>query len=122
MPVMNVYISHSRSFDFRHLLYEPLLESIIATNHHLILPLHDSDSTYPLEKNLSKIDLIAAEVSYPSTEQGLELGLAHANRTPIIYFYKNGSSPSQALSQISHINFAYIRSEDMIRQLAEKIK
>ena len=96
---MTVYISHSRSFDFRHVLYEPLLESSIATDHNLILPHQFSDSPYEFEKNVAKMDLIIAEVSFPSTGQGIELGIAHAAHKPIICFYKNGSSPTQALSR-----------------------
>ena len=121
MPLMNIYVSHSRTFDFRHQLYEPLLESPLAVDHHLILPHQHSDSPYPLEKNIKNIDLVVAEVSFVSTGQGIELGLAHAAGKPIICFYKNGSSPSQSLSLVTHQNYSYFRVEELIRQLTEKI-
>jgi hypothetical protein len=73
---MKIYVSHSTSFDFKEELYKPIRSSDLNSIHEIILPHEDSNEqfkTLDLFKS-GGCKLIIAEVSYPSTGQGIELG------------------------------------------------
>lgn len=71
---------------------------------------------------IKNADLIFAEVSYPSTGQGIELGWADMMGKNIIYFYKSGTKPSGALSNLTKNMIEYKDQEDLISKLGEEIK
>ena len=91
---MKIYISHSTNFDFKKDLYQPLKDSNLSKN--FIFPHEKSLKQNPLKKLFStkKCDLIIAEISLPSTGQGIELGWANMYKIPIICFHKKGSKYS----------------------------
>ena len=66
-------------------------------------------------------NLILAEVSYPSTGQGIELGWANAYAVPILCFHKKGIKPSGSLSVISDTLIDYEDSQDMIQKLTDYV-
>lgn len=82
---MNSYISHSRNFDFVKELYIPIRESRLNTEHFFLLPHEDSDTVFPTKDYFEsqECDMVIAEVSYPSTGQGIELGWAEMLHIPI---------------------------------------
>lgn len=59
-------------------------------------------------------DIVLAEVSYPSTGQGIELGWASAANIHIIAFYRHGSSRSSALEFVATDMFEYETQDDML--------
>ncbi len=58
-----------------------------------------------------------AEVSYPSTGQGIEIGWANASNVPIICIYRSGMGPSGALRFISNQIVEYSSPDDMVAKL-----
>jgi len=116
---MKIYISHSTSFDFKKDLYQPLRDSDFSKN--FILP-HEKSLKQNTLKNIfssKKCDLIIAEVSFPSTGQGIELCLASIiYKIPIICFYKKNYNYSKALNDVSKKFVQYNDGKDLI----EKIK
>jgi hypothetical protein len=70
---MKVYASHSRSFDFKEAFYRPL-QSIAEIE--WVFPHEASEKAYPVLDLMRSgtLNCIVAEVSYPSTGQGIELG------------------------------------------------
>lgn len=113
---MHIYISHSTSFDYQTQLYTPL-RAAFAAAHELILP-HELGRDEHSRQAIASSDLMLAEVSYPSTGQGVELGWADAAGVPIICFYKNGATPSGALRHIAKAMLEYTDEDDMIQKLA----
>lgn len=117
---MNIYISHSRSFDFKNELYEPIRNSVLSQEHTFILP-HENDETPFNTKELFQkkgCDLVIAEVSYPATGQGIELGWAEMLGIPIICIYKDGAKISGSLSVISKKFLMYTDTENMIQDIS----
>lgn len=117
---MKVYLSHSSSIDYVSELYEPLKGSL-AIDHDIFFP-HDSDKDGINTKDIIPVcDLMLAEVSHPSTGQGIEIGWASANNIPIICIYRSGTKPSSAIQFISDRVIEYLSSEDMIEKLRTEI-
>ncbi len=113
---MKLYISHSSGFDYTTELYEPLKISF-AKEHELVFP-HDTDKNGINTRDvIPRCDLMLAEVSYPSTGQGIEIGWADASNVSIICFYRSGTKPSSAVRFISSRVFEYSSSEDLVEKL-----
>lgn len=116
---MKIYLSHSTSFDFKKDLYQPLKDSNLSKN--FILPHEKSLKQNSLKMIFSskKCKLIIAEISFPSTGQGIELCVANnIYKIPIICFYKKGYNYSKSLKDVSKKFIQYNDSKDLI----EKIK
>jgi len=118
---MKIYVSHSKSFDFKNELYKPLRESGLAVD--FIFPHENSDESYDSKLLLERhgCDLVLAEVSHPATGQGIELGWADAYKTDIICFYKKGSKPAGSLKVITEKIFEYRDVNDLVNKLTQSI-
>jgi nucleoside 2-deoxyribosyltransferase len=87
--------------------------------HSFHLP-HESE-TIPFTRSLlenKEMDIVLAEVSYPSTGEGIEMGWAHVFNIPIYCIYKEGMKYSGAINTITNNIYTYKNTNDMI----EKIK
>ena len=119
---MKIYIGHSRSFDFKNELYKPLQESVLATKHQLVFPHSESSEPFSSKEFFQNgCDLIIAEVSYPATGLGIELGWADILKVPIICIYKNGSKVSGSLKAITDNFLEYSDEMDLIVKLEQKL-
>jgi hypothetical protein len=119
---MKIFVAHSSNFDFRNELYLPLRNSKLNLKHEIFLPQEKSD-TGPITKDIIKnSQLIVAEVSYPSTGQGIELGWANIYDIPIVCIYKEGATFSNALRKMTDNFIAYKNQENMIEKLTNFIK
>ena len=120
---MNIYVAHSRSFDFQTELYEPIRQSSLNNEHSFILPHEKSDqprSSKEFFKN--ECALVIAEVSYPATGLGIELGWADALGVPIIFLHKKGSKISNSLKILSSNFIEYSNQEELISGIEQKLK
>lgn len=97
---MKIYVSHSSSFDFQNELYKPIRQSVLNDQHEFILPHESSNDQFNSKVVIPKCDVVIAEVSYPSTGQGIELGWADASRKRIICISKKGSRFSPSLNVV----------------------
>ena len=114
---MKIYISHSTNFDFKKDLYQPIKK--VGFNYDFIFP-HDKNAKQHYLKKLfssKKCNLIIADVSSPSTGQGIELGWANFYKIPIICIYKQGSNYSKSLTSISKKFIKYKDGEDLVKKL-----
>jgi hypothetical protein len=121
---MKIYVAHSTQGNYHEDLYIPLKTSSMSTDHTFILP-HENSATQYNSKELFKkheCSLVIAEVSYPTTGEGIELGWADIYQIPIICIYKEGTRPSGALKVISNTFLQYSDSNDMIAQLKSYIE
>lgn len=120
---MRIYISHSRRFNFQGELYFPLRQTREFLPHELILPHEGSDGLYPVVKELEdrKIGLVIAELSYPSTNQGIELGLAKAYGVPVGGMFRDGSTPPSAISVVTENVQCYRNARTLVETVGRLI-
>lgn len=111
---MKIYLSHASTFDYQKELYEPLRRSV-ARDHQVVFP-HD-DFVVNSHEVITSSDVVVAEVSYPSTGEGIELGWAHAARVPIVCLFKIGGEYSSSLSFVSDTFIGYSSTQDMVTKL-----
>jgi hypothetical protein len=113
---MRIYCAHAASFDYKNEWYVPL-ESLQNDGHVLTFPHKTTEFTNTKELIAYGVDLMLAEVSYPSTGLGIELGWANANDVPLLLVYRAGTTPSRSLNALNAKIVTYIDSEDLLRQL-----
>lgn len=114
---MNIYISHSSSYDYINKIYNPIKKSDLSKTNTFFFP-HENKSENT-KYIISNYDLVIAEVSLPSTGQGLELGWASYNNTPILCIYKKGAEISSSLKFITNQFIEYENTEDMVEKIKE---
>jgi nucleoside 2-deoxyribosyltransferase len=118
---MKIFVAHSSNFDFKNKLYKPLRDSLLNEKHEFLLPQEKGKEV--ITKDIIKdCDLLLAEVSYPSTGQGIELGWANVFNVPIICIFREGSKYSSSLGLIVDKFVSYKDVKDMIKQLDKAIK
>ncbi len=118
---MKIYVTHSSSFDYQNELYQPLRNSELNNIHEITLPHEHSTEQFSSKEYMKSCDLIVAEVSYPSTGQGIELGWANSYEVPVVCLYSKGTKPSEALNGISNTFLEYKDGEDMIQKLTDYV-
>ncbi len=117
---MKIYVSHSRSFDFENNLYKPIRESKLNDFHDFFLP-HEHGRVVNSIEYIKTSDLIIAEVSFPSTGQGIELGLAYMSNVPILCVSKKDSHIAGSLKSITNNFIEYADTQDFIDQIGAYI-
>ena len=73
---MKIYFAHSRSHDFQKEIYDPIRSSHVYKNHEIIFP-HENGISINSKMTIELCDLLIAEVSFPSTGLGIEIGWAN---------------------------------------------
>lgn len=114
---MKIYVSHAKSFDFVKELYQPLKDAKLPIE--FIFPHEEGSDPYDSKLLLERhgCDLILAEVSYPATGQGIELGWADAYKMSVICFYKSGTKPAGSLKVITDKIIEYSDENDLVNKL-----
>lgn len=118
---MKIYVTHATGYEFERELYQPLIEGL-AVGYELFLPHRDDAKGVKSKEIIAGSDVVLAEVSRPSTGQGIELGWADDSGVPIVCFYRSGSAPSGALRFVARSMFEYCDQSDMINQLTAILK
>jgi hypothetical protein len=115
---MKIFVSHSTKFNFVEELYKPLRNSELNEKHEIILP-HENGQHIETKDIIRDCDLVVAEVSYPSTGQGIELGWANESYVTIVCFYKTGTEISGSLKYVSESIIAYDSVDTIIQKIKE---
>lgn len=118
---MNIYISHAGSYDYENELYKPIKKSELYSQHRFFLP-HEPENADIAAKDELDTDLFVAEVSYPSTGQGIELGLASTKGIQIVCFYRAGAKPSSSLRFVTDDIIEYNSIDDFLAKLKVQLK
>ena len=119
---MNAYVGHSNSFDFQADLYHPLKT---ISGHIFYFPHEQGSKIQFNSKELfqsKKCDLFLAEVSYPSTGLGIEVGWANNAEIPIVCIFKTGSKISNSLKMVCQKFIEYQDSQDLIQKLERDLR
>ena len=115
---MKIYFGHSKSFDFKRELYKPIRDSELDKKHEIIFP-HETEEFINSKNIIKDCDLIIAELSFPATGLGIELGWAEILKTPVLCVYKKGSKISGSLKVVTKDFIEYSDSEDLIKKIKE---
>lgn len=117
---MKIYVSHLKKSDYKNELYAPLRNSGIDE---FIFPHENSEEPFRTRELFEnkECDLVLAEVSNPSTGQGIELGWASILNIPIICIYKKDHEIAGSLKVITSDFIEYSDSQDLIKKLREKL-
>lgn len=118
---MKIYISHSSSYDYINKIYNPIINSDISKTNTFFFPHENKDNVSNTKDIISNYDLVIAEVSLPSTGQGIELGWVSYANTPILCIYEKGAPISSSLKLITNQFIEYENTEDMIGKIKEFI-
>lgn len=113
---MNISISHSTSFDFEKELYEPIQKSFRLKKHNFFFP---EDRVKNTRDVIKSCDIMIADVSYPSTGTGIEIGWASTVNKPIYCIYKQGTNYSFSLKFITQNFYEY--TEDNLTKVIHQI-
>lgn len=112
---MKIYISHSTSFDYKKDLYSPIQQAF-GSSHDIYFP-HETTKVTNSKDIIKQSDIILAEVSYPSTGQGIELGWADENDKPIVCLFRPDGSVSKSLAILHPTMIEYNTVSDMIEKI-----
>jgi hypothetical protein len=120
---MNIYMIHSRNFDFQKDLYNPIKISPLSKKHSFIFPHDGNDELFSSKEFFRKdCDLVIAEVSYPATGLGIELGWANMLNIPIVCILKKDSKITNSLKSVSNHFLEYSNSEELLVRIEEAIQ
>ncbi len=113
---MRIYVAHSNSFDYQEKLYKPLRASSLNAEHEFVLP-HEGEQHIDTKEVIRNCDVVIAEVSEPSTGEGIELGWANMMGKPVVCIHESGKNPSRSLSYISNEFIIYSDFLDLLTKL-----
>lgn len=109
-----IYIAHSREFDFENQLYLPIRAAKDLPQSNIILPHEPGHDPNHGRAFYSELDLIIAEVSYPATGLGIELGWASDDNIPIVCVYQSGKKYSGSLHAVTDQFYEYRDTDELI--------
>lgn len=114
--MLEIYIAHSKDFDYKTELYTPLRNSPLNSQYRFILP-HETDEFINSKEIIRKSNLVIAEVSYSATGEGIELGWADSYQIPVFCLHREGTKPSGSLKVVTNTVVSYSDPVDMLRKI-----
>lgn len=115
---MKIYFGHSKELDY--LNYYRSITDNIKEYTFLFPHVQSSESRNGrLFYKPENFDVFIAEVTYPATGLGIELGFAYDEKIPIYCFYKKGSKPSNSLKSVTNNIIEYTDMSDFLTKLEE---
>ena len=117
---MKIYVAHASSFDYINELYKPIEKSDLNNKYQFTFPHQLSEEPFDSKTFLTqKADLVLAEVSYPSTGLGIELGWASLLDLPIICLFKTGKIVSNSLKVVCNEFISYQNEAELVNKLEQ---
>lgn len=119
---MKIYIGHSRGFDFEQELYLPIRNATELPQQDIVFP-HEAQQDLKNPRDFyQNIDLFIAEVSYPATGLGIELGWAYDSKVPIVCIHKTGQKISGSLRAVTNDFYNYNDGKDLVDVVSKIIE
>lgn len=120
----NIYVSHSKDYDYKRELYDPIRLSDINNKFNIILPHEKSEKPFNSKEFFSSgnCDYVIAEASYSATGLGIELGWADCYEVNIIAIVKKGYKVSGSVKILTDIIIEYENIEDLLDKLVPYFK
>lgn len=111
---MKIYIAHSKALNYVDKLYKPIRENEELKKYEILLP-HEKTSASNNPRDFYKdLSVMIAEVSYPATGMGIELGWAYDDGIPIYSLYQKGCKVSGSLKVICNHFIEYSSEEELV--------
>lgn len=117
---MKIYISHSKQLDYVKNLYKPIREDKELQKYEIILPHEITSESANTREFYKSLSVVIAEVSYPATGMGIELGWAYDDEIPLYCLYQRGHKISGSLKVICN-HFIEYTSQAELLSLVKKI-
>lgn len=109
-----IYIAHSREFDFENQLYAPVRASKNLPQSSIVLPHEPGHDPNHGRQFYANLDLLIAEVSYPATGLGIELGWASDDNVPIVCLCQSGKKYSGSLRAVTDRFYEYHDLDEIV--------
>ena len=113
---MKIYVSHASNYEHVSKLYEQIKQSSLAREHSFFLP-HDNNLINTRDI-ISAQDLVVAEVSLPSTGQGIEIGWASYAQVPIYFIHQKDAAISSSLKLVSQNIVEYENGDEILQVIS----
>lgn len=117
---MKIYVGHLRKYDYMNELYLPILNSELGKREEFILP-HLTEESFNSQEVIENSDLFIAELTYPSTGLGIEIGRAEIKGKRILCICNENSKLPSSLKYVNVDTLYYKDSEDMVKKLDEYV-
>jgi nucleoside 2-deoxyribosyltransferase len=104
-----IYLAHAKEYpNFLEQLYDPFIANL-SDYVEIILPHKKTNEPYDSRILIfgKKTDFVVAEISYPATGLGIEIGWANANNIPVIGIFKSNMKISSSAKTICNKCFKY---------------
>lgn len=119
---MKIFISHASDYDYKVKIYEPIKKADIYKNNEFIFPHEQGNKTFNTKESIENSDLFIAEVSLPSTGQGIELAWANFANIPILCIYEKDAKVSSSLKFMTNNFIEYENCDDMINKITNFVE
>ena len=116
---MKIYCAHASSFNYRQEFYQPLLTLRDQTGYGFILPYESGMEVGDSKHHVTTAQLVIAEISYPSTGLGIELGWADMHGIPILALCKAGVKHSHSVPVVTD-RIEFYDSADRLTEIVRK--
>ena len=117
-----IYVGHSKDFNFIEELYQPLRDSELNKHFEIILPHEQSEKPFNSREELKNVSYMIAEVTYPATGLGIEIGWALMLGVPVIAIYKTGTKISSSVRMLAQEVIEYSTVKELIEKLSQSVK
>lgn len=117
---MKIYFPHGKQLDYKE-FYSAIRTSPLFSKHTCIFPYEKNAIPENSKDIIQNADLIIAEVSFPATGLGIELGWANDLKKRIVCVYKKESHISGSLKYISDEFISYNDFPDLIKKIKQMI-
>ncbi|MBW2964439.1 hypothetical protein KY363_03180 [Candidatus Woesearchaeota archaeon] len=111
---MDIYVGHSGDYDYVNELYVPLRRSRLNGIHNLVLPHEFSRGPFDSKEFLRSCGIMIAELSYPSTPLGVEIGWADGYGVPVIGLIQRPKELSRSMKNLISELIEYSDSQQMV--------
>lgn len=120
---MKIYIGHSKELNFQEELYLPIRESELNSEYEIVFPheIYQKANDFYTKDIIKTCDAMVAEVSFPATGLGIELGWANSFERPIICIYRKGSKISSSLKVVCNNFIEYTDKVNLIKKLGSAL-
>ena len=119
---MRIYVTHSKDFDYKDKLYEPIEKSGLAAEHEFVLLYKNGEPQYSSKEKIRDCNLLIAEATKHSTGSGVEIGWANAFNKPVVVISEYGARISRSLQFVTKDIKTYKNAEELLSHIGEAIK
>lgn len=116
---MKIYFAHSRDFNYEQDLYRPLRECSELPQSDLIFPHEPGYNNQQTREFYHDLNLMIAEVSYPATGMGIELGWAYDSKVPIVCIAARNAKTSSSLKCLTDQFYYYGDQTELVEVIKQ---